>query len=78
MEKNDFLSKIKLYFEEEPDIEKLNYTVKFIDLDFWDSIAKFKIISFVEDETGVLIEEEKMMSFFTLEELYNYIIKNIK
>lgn len=76
MDKEDFLSGLKIQFEE-IDALKLTMETKFKDLDTWDSLTRFSIIAFVEDDYNVILKNEDLGNLESPIDLFNYIISNI-
>lgn len=74
--KNSFLEGLKNQFENS-DAENILFDVKFTQLATWDSLTKFSIIAFVEDDYNVEITSEQLNSFETPNDLYLYIENNI-
>ncbi|OHT44637.1 acyl carrier protein [Flavobacterium tructae] len=59
MKEDIFLSGLKVQFEE-IDSAKLTMETRFEDLDTWDSLTKFSIIAFVEDDYGIKLKIEDL------------------
>ena len=76
MDKEDFLSGLKIQFEE-IDALKLKMETKFKDLDTWDSLTRFSIIAFVEDDYNVILKNEDLGNLESPIDLFNYVISNI-
>jgi len=69
---DSFLDKFKeQLMEDDPSIVKAG--TKFRDLDSWDSLTGMAIITMIEDEYGVKINEATFKSFKTVEDVYNYV-----
>ncbi|HEX8576509.1 MAG TPA: acyl carrier protein [Flavobacterium sp.] len=71
-----FLEGLKNQFEDS-DANKLNFESKFTQLETWDSLTRFSIIAFAEDDYNVIITPEQLNSFETPNDLYLFIENNI-
>jgi acyl carrier protein len=72
MDKDKFLSGLKVQFEE-ADAVKLTIETKFKDLDTWDSLTRFSIIAFVEDDYNLILKNEDLNNFESPLVLFEYI-----
>lgn len=72
MEKEEFLEKLKIQFEED-DAEKLTFETSFLTLDGWDSLTQFSIVAFLEDDFGIEFKSEKFKQFDTPNALYEHV-----
>lgn len=70
----DFTNGIKLQFEEEDSIQIIETTI-LSNLDSWDSLTRFSIIAFLEDEHNYKFDEKDFEKYKTPESLYNLIYK---
>ena len=70
----EFLNGLKLQFEEEDAIKIIETTI-LSDLDTWDSLTRFSIIAFLEDECEYKFDEKDFEKYKTPELLYNLINK---
>jgi acyl carrier protein len=70
--KENFLEGLKIQFEDS-DARKLTMDTQFSSLDTWDSLTRFSIIAFVEDEFKLTIEGAELNKFSTPLELFNFI-----
>ncbi|UFH46680.1 hypothetical protein LNP27_01215 [Flavobacterium galactosidilyticum] len=77
MKKDDFLSGLKIQFEE-IDALKLTMETKFKDLDTWDSLTRFSIIAFIEDDYKINLENSVLNTIETPTALFKYIEENIE
>jgi len=75
MNKTSFLENLKLQFEEE-EMSNILFDTKFKDIDTWDSLTKFSIIAFVEDDYNVKITDFSKIE--TVSQLYEFILLNNK
>lgn len=67
-----FLDKFKeQLMEDDPSIVKAE--TKFRDLGSWDSLTAMAIITMIEDEYKVKVNEATFKSFKTVEDIYNYV-----
>lgn len=73
MNKQDFIENLKLQFEEE-EISNINFNTVFRNLDTWDSLTKFSVIAFAEDDYGVKIDDFSKIE--TVEQLFDFISMN--
>tara|TARA_B110000114_G_scaffold178390_1_gene211352 strand:+ start:198 stop:422 length:225 start_codon:yes stop_codon:yes gene_type:complete len=71
---NQFLEGLKLQFEEE-DANKLIPETELSNLDTWDSLTKFSIIVFLDDEHQYKFDEKDFEKYNTPVELFNLIYK---
>ena len=76
MDKDKFLSGLKVQFEE-ADAVKLTIETKFKDLDTWDSLTRFSIIAFVEDDYNLILKNEDLNNFESALVLFEYIRAHI-
>lgn len=72
-----FLEGLKDQFENS-DAENITLDVKFSQLQTWDSLTRFSIIAFVEDDYNVIITSEQLNSFETPHDLFSYLENSIK
>ena len=72
MEKNKFLNGLRDQFEE---IDSLNLEINtsFKDMKTWDSLTRFSIIAFLEDECNITLKNEDFNRFSTPELLFEFI-----
>lgn len=75
--KNKFLEGLKEQFES-ADAKNIKFDVKFSQLSTWDSLTRFSIIAFIEDEYNVIITAEQLNSFETPHDLFSYIENKIE
>jgi acyl carrier protein len=72
MEFDSFLEKFnEQLMEDDPAVVKAE--TKFRDLGSWDSLTAMAVITMIEDEYQVKIDEPTFKSFKTVEDIYNYI-----
>lgn len=74
--KESFLEGLKDQFENS-EAENITLDGKFAQLATWDSLTRFSIIAFVEDDYNIVITSEQLNSFETPNDLYSYIENNI-
>lgn len=73
MEKNDeFLLRLKNQFEES-DALLLKMDTEFSSLDTWDSLTKFSITAFLEDDYGIKIGMDELSKMGNPTRLWEYI-----
>jgi acyl carrier protein len=70
--KEEFLIGLKNQFED-ADATNLTFESKFKELDTWDSLTRFSIVAFVEDDYSIAISDEEFKSFETPADLFAYI-----
>lgn len=70
----DFLNGIKQQFEEE-DSEQIVESTILSDLDSWDSLTRFSIIAYLEDECNYKFDEKDFEKYNTPESLFKLINK---
>ena len=70
----DFINGIKLQFEEEDSIQIIETTI-LSNLDSWDSLTRFSIIAYLEDDCEYKFDEKDFKKYKTPESLYNLIYK---
>lgn len=73
--KESFLEGLKNQFESS-EAENVKLDIKFTQLATWDSLTRFSIIAFVEDDYNIEITAEQLTSFETPNDLYAYIENN--
>ena len=71
MNKQDFIENLKLQFEEE-EMSNINFNTVFRDLDTWDSLTKFSVIAFIEDDYGLKIDDFSKIG--TVNQLFDIIL----
>ena len=72
MDKNVFLLGLKAQFEE-VDSSKLEMLTEFKSMETWDSLTKYSIIAFVEDDYKITIKIDELNSLNTPKELFDFI-----
>jgi acyl carrier protein len=72
MEFDSFLEKFNEQLMED-DLSVVKAETKFRDLSSWDSLTAMAVITMIEDEYGVKINEATFKSFKTVEDIFNYI-----
>lgn len=72
IEKEKFMEGLKQQFEDS-DANNLNFDTTFEKLSTWDSLTKFSIIAFSEDEYEVKISPEQFKELKSPEDLFNFI-----
>ncbi|WP_310556234.1 hypothetical protein [Flavobacterium sp.] len=75
MKEDIFLTGLKIQFEES-DAIKLTMETNFKGLDTWDSLTRFSIIAFVEDEYKITLKKEDLDKLESPLALFDYIIAN--
>lgn len=70
MNKHEFVQEMIELLENESLVEN----TKFKEIDEWDSLAALSIISMIDDEFGVTINNKDLRSIETVGELYEYVI----
>ncbi|SNB43404.1 Acyl carrier protein [Flavobacterium psychrophilum] len=70
MKKDVFLTGLKVQFEES-DAMKLTMETKFNELDTWDSLTRFSIIAFLEDDYKVILKKEDLDKLETPLAIFN-------
>ncbi|RZK43798.1 MAG: acyl carrier protein [Pedobacter sp.] len=73
--KEEFLEGLRNQFEES-DALNLSFDTVFKELDTWDSLTRFSIVSFVEDDYQVILKVEGLQNMATPSDLYEYINSN--
>ena len=74
MEKEKFISGFKFQFEE-TDSLKIQFDTEFKKMETWDSLTKFSIIAFVQDEYSLTISNDDFQGLNTPMEIWDFIIK---
>ena len=72
MKEDAFLSGLKIQFEE-IDASKLTMVSKFKDMDTWDSLTRFSIIAFLEDNYKISLNNDELNSLETPRALFEYV-----
>ena len=75
MKDNIFLEGLKIQFEES-DAIKLTMNTKFNELDTWDSLTRFSIIAFLEDDYKITLKKEDLEKLESPLAIFNYINNN--
>lgn len=70
----DFTNGIKLQFEED-DATLIIETTDLSNLDSWDSLTRFSIIAFLQDDCDYKFDERDFKRYKTAESLHNLIYK---
>ena len=70
MEIKDFIANFAEQFEE-TDVNDIQATTVFKDLDEWSSLLALSIIAMVDEEYGVTLTANDMSSAVTIEDLFN-------
>ena len=71
---NEFIEKFKSQLEDS-NVEVTASTV-YSNESYWDSLTAMVVKVMIEDDYGVDIQPEKITSFKTIEDLYNFITEN--
>lgn len=78
MDKKQFLLGLKIQFEES-DALKLEMYTDFKSMETWDSLTRYSIIAFVEDEYKIILKSDELNSLNTPNELFDFVkLKLIK
>ena len=72
MKKNKFLIGLREQFEE-TDSLNLEMNTSFKDMKTWDSLTRFSIIAFLEDEFNIIFKNEDFIKFSSPELLFEFI-----
>jgi acyl carrier protein len=72
MDKEVFLSGLKAQFEE-LDSLKLEMYTEFKSMETWDSLTRYSIIAFVEDEYKIILKGDEFNSLNTPNELFDFV-----
>lgn len=60
------------------EVEELDTTVKFTDLDEWDSLASLSIIALLDSDYGITMKHSDIKNFETISDFCKYVIENKK
>ncbi|WP_316790834.1 acyl carrier protein [Pedobacter frigoris] len=71
--KEEFLEALRLQFDES-DAAILTFESKFSELDTWDSLTRFSIISLLEDDYGFEFSVENFKTIDTPNDLFTHLI----
>ncbi len=74
MKEDIFLEGLKIQFEES-DAIKLNMNTKFSSLDTWDSLTRFSIIAFLEDDYNTTLKKEDLDKLESPQAIFEYLKK---
>lgn len=78
MDKEVFLLGLKAQFEE-IDSLKLEMFTEFKSMETWDSLTRYSIVAFLEDDYKIIIKSEELNSLNTPNELFDFVkLKNEK
>lgn len=72
MELNDFVAKFAEQFED-TDVNDIQATTVFKDLDEWSSLLALSIIAMVDEEYNVTLKGEDIRNSSTIEDLFNVV-----
>ena len=72
MDKKEFLLGLKSQFEE-LDALKLEMYTDFKSMETWDSLTRYSIIAFVEDEYKIILKSEELNSLNTPNDLFDFV-----
>lgn len=72
MDKKEFLLGLKSQFEE-LDSLKLEMNTDFKSMETWDSLTRYSIIAFVEDEYKIILKGDELNSLNTPNELFDFV-----
>ena len=75
MIEEDFLAGLKIQFEES-DAVNLTINTKFKELDTWDSLTRFSIIAFIEDDYKITLTKEDLEKLESPLALLDFVIAN--
>ncbi|GAB3902936.1 acyl carrier protein [Mucilaginibacter boryungensis] len=70
--KDFFLNGLKEQFEE-GDADSLTFDTEFESLDTWDSLTRFSIIAFINDDYQIIIGPDDFKKLKTPQEIFDYI-----
>lgn len=76
MEIEKFIQKFKAQLED--DQVSIEAETDYVNAAFWDSLTNMVIAVMIEDEYDVKLEQKKLNSFTSLEELFNFVQCNQK
>lgn len=72
MELNDFVAKFAEQFED-TDVNDIQATTEFKELDEWSSLLALSIIAMADEEYNVTLKGEDIRNSKTIEELFNVV-----
>ena len=72
MDKKEFLLGLKSQFEE-LDALKLEMYTDFKSMETWDSLTRYSIIAFVEDEYKIILKSEELNSLNTPNDFFDFV-----
>lgn len=70
---NKFLELVKEVLEIED--REVQLSDKFKDYDQWDSLANLSMVAMLDDEFGVVIDNQKFKNMTTLQEVYDEVVR---
>lgn len=70
---NKFLELVKEVLEIED--REVQLTDKFKDYDEWDSLANLSMVAMLDDEFGVVIDNQKFKNMTTLQEVHDEVVR---
>lgn len=70
---NKFLELVKEVLEIED--REVQLSDKFKDYDEWDSLANLSMVAMLDDEFGVVIDNQKFKNMTTLQEVYDEVVR---
>ena len=72
MDKEFFLSGLKAQFEDSDSL-KLEMHTKFKSMETWDSLTRYSIIAFLDDEYNIILKGDEFNSLNTPNELFDFV-----
>lgn len=60
------------------EVEELDTTVKFTDLDEWDSLTSLSIIALLDSDYGITMKHSDIKGFESIDDFCKYVIENKK
>ena len=70
------MENLKEQLQELLEVEELDSTMKFTDLDEWDSLASLSIIALLDSDYGITMKHSDIKSFDSIEDFCKYVMEN--
>lgn len=66
--------KLSVIFE----LDKIDTTLKFVDLEEWDSLSSLSILAMLDSDYNMAMSNADLLTYSTIQDFCDYVIKNRK
>ena len=66
--------KLSVIFE----LDKIDTTLKFVDLEEWDSLSSLSILAMLDSDYNMAMSNADLLTYATIQDFCDYVIKNRK